>query len=206
MMDDPSFYHELQIICMSPADTFQDFKEAHSVILASGTMSPLDTFESELGLQFKHKIEANHVIKPGQVFCRHIDSARNGVELLNTFKNRNNNRYLEGLGQLVVDVTQEVKSGGILVFFSSYPEMHRKLSVWTDMGIYEKISKLATIYDEKSISGKQFDSMMMEFKEKCKHQRCVLFAVCRGKISEGIDFADSAARVVMAIGLVYNSY
>ena len=170
------------------------------------TLSPLDTFESELAVDFKHKVEANHVIRPEQVFCRHIDSARNGEQLRNTYQNRENNRYLEGLGELIVDVTQEVKSGGILVFFSSYSEMNSKLSAWKEMDIYEKISKIATVYDEKSISGKQFDSKITEFKEKCKHQRCVLFAVCRGKISEGIDFADSAARVVMAIGLVYHFY
>ena len=168
-------------------------------------LSPLDTFESELAVDFKHKVEANHVIRPEQVFCRHIDSARNGKQLRNTYQNRDNNRYLAGLGELVVDVTQEVKSGGILVFFSSYSEMNSKLSAWSKMELYQNLSKLATIFDEKSISGKQFDSKMVEFKEKCKHQRCVLFAVCRGKISEGIDFADSAARVVMAIGPVYHS-
>ena len=92
--------------------------------------SPLDTFESELAVDFKHKVEANHVIRPEQVFCRHIDSARNGEQLRNTYQNRDNNRYLEGLGELVVDVTQEVKSGGILVFFSSYSEMNSKLWYW----------------------------------------------------------------------------
>lgn len=93
-------------------------------------VSPLDTFESELAVDFKHKVEANHVIRPEQVFCRHIDSARNGEQLRNTYQNRDNNRYLEGLGELVVDVTQEVKSGGILVFFSSYSEMNSKLWYW----------------------------------------------------------------------------
>ena len=202
IMKDPEFYHELQILCMSPAVAFQDFQEAHSVLLASGTMSPLDTFESELGVPFQHKVEADHVVKSDQVFCRYITKAKNEHQLNSTFRNRDNKSYLEGLGELVVDVTQEVKSGGILVFFSSYSEMNSKLSVWKDMQIYQKLSNLATIFDEKSISGKIFDSKIVEFKEKCKSQRCVLFAVCRGKISEGIDFADSAARVVMAIGPV----
>lgn len=30
-----------------------------------------------------------------------------------------------------------------------------------------------------------------------------LFAVCRGKISEGLDFADSRARAVIVVGLPY---
>ena len=38
VMKDPGFYHELQIICMSPAVAFQDFKFTRSVLLASGTL------------------------------------------------------------------------------------------------------------------------------------------------------------------------
>jgi len=30
-----------------------------------------------------------------------------------------------------------------------------------------------------------------------------MFAVCRGKISEGLDFSDDAARCVMLIGIPY---
>ena len=70
-------------------------------------------------------------------------------------------------------------------------------------GIYKKLESLGSVYDEKSISGPSFNKKLTQMQERCKHQRCVLFAVCRGKISEGIDFADSAARVVMAIGTVY---
>jgi Fanconi anemia group J protein len=31
----------------------------------------------------------------------------------------------------------------------------------------------------------------------------VLFAVCRGKVSEGLDFADNNARLVIAVGIPY---
>lgn len=34
-------------------------------------------------------------------------------------------------------------------------------------------------------------------------QGASLFAVCRGKVSEGLDFADSRARAVIVIGLPY---
>jgi len=33
-----------------------------------------------------------------------------------------------------------------------------------------------------------------------------LFAVCRGKISEGLDFADDRARAVIVVGLPYPPY
>jgi Fanconi anemia group J protein len=53
--------------CFNPAVVFSYFKKCHSVILCSGTLSPLDTFESELGFEFKYKEEAEHVINENQV-------------------------------------------------------------------------------------------------------------------------------------------
>lgn len=41
---------------------FYYLKTCHSVILCSGTLSPMDTFQSELGVKFDHQLEANHVI------------------------------------------------------------------------------------------------------------------------------------------------
>ena len=47
-----------------------------------------------------------------------------------------------------------------------------------------------------------FDSVMFEYKHRIQtNQRAVLFAVCRGKISEGLDFADKYARLTIIIGM-----
>ena len=37
-------------------------QSSHSVILTSGTLSPLDSFASELGTDFKVQLEAPHVV------------------------------------------------------------------------------------------------------------------------------------------------
>ena len=34
----------------------------------------------------------------------------------------------------------------------------------------------------------------------------VIFAVCRGKISEGLDFSDDAARCVILVGIPYPTF
>lgn len=44
---------------------------------------------------------------------------------------------------------------------------------------------------------------MEEYSMKAKSTGAVMFCVCRGKISEGIDFADELARAVVVIGIPY---
>ena len=46
--------------------------EARCIILTSGTLSPMATFSSELGVKFPIQLEANHVIANSQVFLKHI--------------------------------------------------------------------------------------------------------------------------------------
>ena len=50
---------------------FQAFSDVgcavRSVILTSGTLSPMDSFQSELGVPFPIQLEASHVISAKQV-------------------------------------------------------------------------------------------------------------------------------------------
>ena len=60
--------HALHFWCLNPAVVFGGIGEAaHSVIVASGTLSPLSSFQSELGVPFPIQLEASHVIKAEQV-------------------------------------------------------------------------------------------------------------------------------------------
>ena len=63
----PKWTYTINFWCLNPAVAFYYLKECHSVILCSGTLSPMDTFQSELGVKFEHVLEANHVIKDKQV-------------------------------------------------------------------------------------------------------------------------------------------
>lgn len=60
--------YTLNFWCLNPAVVFEDVREqARSVVLTSGTLSPMDSFQSELGATFPITLEANHVIDPSQV-------------------------------------------------------------------------------------------------------------------------------------------
>jgi Fanconi anemia group J protein len=48
---------------------FEIGEYSRSVILTSGTLSPMSTFSSELGCKFPVQLEANHVVGSSQVWC-----------------------------------------------------------------------------------------------------------------------------------------
>ena len=59
---------KVSLICLNPACIFRKIaRRARSVILTSGTLSPMDSFASELGADFRHQMEGNHVVPREQV-------------------------------------------------------------------------------------------------------------------------------------------
>lgn len=60
--------YTLHLWCLNPAAVFSDIAETvRCVVLTSGTLAPMESFQSELGTTFPNKLEANHVIRPEQV-------------------------------------------------------------------------------------------------------------------------------------------
>lgn len=67
---------KLEIVCFNAAYAFEEInkKKPHSFILTSGTLAPLDTFEKEIGLPFKHKLIGTHVINKDQIMISVLKS------------------------------------------------------------------------------------------------------------------------------------
>lgn len=80
----------MNLKCMNPAVIFVPLaRTARSVILASGTLSPIDSFEKELDTQFPQKLDANHVIEKDQVYIRCVPKGPTEKLLKATFENVN---------------------------------------------------------------------------------------------------------------------
>ena len=48
--------------CLNPAVAFSALRAARCVVLASGTLAPLDSFASELGVPFGVRVSTPHVV------------------------------------------------------------------------------------------------------------------------------------------------
>ena len=58
--------HFINFWCMSPSCAFQELgNKCRNIILTSGTLAPMDAFESECGVKFDVKLNTPHVIDKG---------------------------------------------------------------------------------------------------------------------------------------------
>jgi len=69
----------LNLWCLNPAVCFDELKgQCRSIVLTSGTLSPLVTFASELDVPFPVRLEASHVIVPSQVWVGTLSHGPSG--------------------------------------------------------------------------------------------------------------------------------
>ena len=115
------------------------------------------------------------------------------------------------VGLLVRDVCFRVPHG-ILLFLPSYKMLDNLVKRWQNTGKWADIMTKKAIVCEPRFSDK-LDEVMKEFYDAIalntssgdiEGQNGALFlAVCRGKVSEGLDFADNNARAVICVGIPY---
>lgn len=115
---------------------------------------------------------------------------------------RDNPKYISSLGQTILNVARIVPDG-LLVFFPSYPMLNKCVDSWQASGLWADIVARKPIFLEPR--GKdQFTSTMEEFYQAIRDSKGAVFmAVCRGKVSEGLDFADRNGRAVIITGLPF---
>lgn len=59
---------KFRYLCVCIAQAFSDLSHSvKTIVLTSGTLSPMGSFSSELGVKFSVQLEANHVINKSQV-------------------------------------------------------------------------------------------------------------------------------------------
>lgn len=139
-----------------------------------------------------------------------------GGELTSTFQRRESASYKTELGNALVNFARVVP-GGLLVFFPSSAALRSAHEAWAapalnGAGLAESPSVLERLGKMKQIIVEPRDSVELqaavkgyreaiERYERTNHGGAILLAVCRGRLSEGVDFSDAACRAVVVTGL-----
>ena len=110
--------------CFSPKLCFEQImaEVPHSIVLASGTLSPMENLETEFGIGFAVKREFPHVIKDSQVVISAV-SEFGGETFDFSYAKRDNPAMLNKLGTFIQKVSIGFRGSGVLVFFPSYSMM-----------------------------------------------------------------------------------
>jgi len=172
-------------------------------------------------------LEAGHVIDlDKQLRCISIGHFPDGSELKVAHNNYKHEEFLEKLGDALVRIVEGIPEGGVLVFFPSYALLKKCEKLWNprsynnnrgasfwmsqrerdypdETSVWNRLKALKhNVVVESSGSQDEFEERKEEYMNSVKMLGgCVLLAVYRGKMSEGISFNDNNARAVVCVGL-----
>ncbi|CAL8084972.1 unnamed protein product [Calicophoron daubneyi] len=195
--------------CLSPGRAMQDLlkERVRCVILTSGTLYPVEPIQAELHMSFPVQLQNPHVIKPDQVRLAVITRGPDGGVLNSSYANREKPGLRTSMGLTLVELARIVPCG-LLVFFPSYTVMNQCVEAWKSDQIYDRILRYKRIYVEPR-DKLQFNKVFSDYRDAaCSSANsdvtgAALFAVMRGRASEGLDLADFAGRGVAVLGLPY---
>lgn len=195
--------------CFNPGYGMQGLLNlgVHSIIVTSGTLSPLGPLISELGIPINITLENKHVISKDQVFVSVVSCGPDKEPLISTYTNRSNSKYITSLGRTIVNFARIVPEG-LLVFFPSYGVLDQCKQHWEGSGIWSQICNIKEIFVEPR-GKRDLNDVMNAYYSRIVQpgsKGACFLAVCRGKVSEGLDFADHNGRAVILTGLPYPPY
>jgi len=193
------------LLCMNSGIAFEKIHSwAWSVIVASGTLSPIESLKSELGCTFSQIFEGAHVIPPERIFASILSSGPSKTSLNCAFTNSLSMKFQDEVYAILRDVCTTVPNG-ILCFFPSYDRMENFHRRWVQIGFKKDLPRWGKelFMERKNLTASEFEKDLESYNRYAKTSGAILFAVYRGKVSEGIDFADKAARAVITIGIPY---
>ncbi|KEG11322.1 putative TFIIH basal transcription factor complex helicase subunit [Trypanosoma grayi] len=202
----------IRLVCVDASLALREaFSKYKSVVLTSGTLSPLDIYPKILGFapviakSFQMTL-SRKCIAP-VIVTRSSESVNiTAEEITSSFNVRMNpvaqatvsasyEDLLRGLAKSVPD--------GIVCFFTGYQYMGEVLLGWHRSGFLKELAQYKLIFVETQ-AVEETSVALANYKRACDIGRGAIFmAIARGKIAEGIDFDRHYGRAVVMFGVPF---
>ncbi|KAK7187409.1 DNA-dependent ATPase of the nucleotide excision repair factor 4 complex [Paraphaeosphaeria sporulosa] len=193
----------LHFTCLDAAIAIKPvFERFSSVIVTSGTLSPLDMYPRMLNFNTVVQESFTMTLSRKTFLPMIVDRGSDQVPISSSFEQRSEMTVMRNFGSLLLEFCK-LTPDGVVVFFPSYLYMESIISSWQGMGVLDDVWKYKLILVETPDA--QETSLALEtFRTACNNGRgAVLLCVARGKVSEGIDFDHHYGRTVINIGVPY---
>ncbi len=143
-MPNPVFHLVCLDASLAIAPVFERFS---SVVITSGTLSPLDMYPKMLG--FEATVLESYVMTLSRdcFLPLVVTKGADQVEISSRFEVRNDPAVVRNFGALLIEYCKAVPDG-IVAFFPSYLYMESIVSSWMEMGILNEALKYKLVFVE----------------------------------------------------------
>ncbi|CAI5949227.1 unnamed protein product [Closterium sp. NIES-64] len=212
--------------CLNPAVAFRSVASAcRTIVLTSGTLSPTESFASELGIDFTCTMEGMHVVdSTTQVWAGVIPRGPSGLSLNASYANACSPVFQDELAEALLPILAATP-GGMLLFLPSFWLLDALCARWKATSAWHRLSSLKKIFCEPR-GVEKLEGVLTRYRREVQQSatkpwtplavpqhssgaapggaraEASAAAAETSDASEGIDFADDSAR---AVGVSENS-
>ncbi|KAJ3670316.1 hypothetical protein LUZ60_010640 [Juncus effusus] len=193
----------LQLTCHDASLAIKPvFDRFQSVIITSGTLSPIDlypkllNFNPVISRSFTMSLTRDCICP--MVLTRGSDQ----LPVSTKFDMRSDPGVVRNYGRLLLEMVSAVPDG-IVCFFVSYSYMDGIVNSWNEMGILQDVMQHKLVFIETQ-DVVETTLALDNYRKACDCGRgAVFFSVARGKVAEGIDFDRHYGRLVIMFGVPF---
>mmetsp|Transcript_43074 Transcript_43074/g.104222 ORF Transcript_43074/g.104222 Transcript_43074/m.104222 type:complete len:873 (+) Transcript_43074:119-2737(+) len=178
------------------------FKRFGSVVITSGTLSPIDLYPKLLQFEPCVSESLNMSTFRPCILPLVITRGSDQVAISTRYEDRNDLGVVRNYGSLLIDLCNTIPDG-VVAFFTSYSYMEQLISEWDATGVLRDLTRSKLVFIEtKDVV--ETTLALDNFRRACDSGRGAVFlSVARGKVSEGINFDRHYGRAVVMFGVPF---
>ncbi|XP_044730901.1 general transcription and DNA repair factor IIH helicase subunit XPD [Chrysoperla carnea] len=178
------------------------FERFQTVVITSGTLSPLDMYPKILNFQPVVMTSFTMTLARPCLLPMIVSKGNDQVAISSRFETREDISVIRNYGQLLLEIVKCVPDG-VVCFFTSYLYLESVVASWYDMGIIDNLQRYKLLFIETQDAA-ETSLVLTYYKKACDLGRGgLLLSVARGKVSEGVDFDHHLGRAVLMFGIPY---
>lgn len=178
------------------------FERFQSVVITSGTLSPLNMYPRLLDFNPVKSISFTMTLARPCICPMIVGKGNDQVAMTTQFEKRGDSSVIRNYGLLLAEMAAIVPDG-IVCFFVSYSYMEAVIASWYEQGIIDNVLKHKLLFIE-TTDAAETSLALYNYVKACDNGRgAVLLSVARGKVSEGVDFEHHLGRCVIMFGIPY---
>ncbi|CAL8086325.1 unnamed protein product [Calicophoron daubneyi] len=178
------------------------FQRFVSVIITSGTLSPLEMYPRILDFNPVNSVSFTMTLARNCVLPMIVSKGNDQVPMTTKFESREDIAVVRNYGHLLAQLSSVVPDG-IVAFFPSYHYLESTFATWYEQHLIEQIQRYKLLFIE-SQDAEETSLALAAYHRACENGRgAVLLSVARSRVSEGIDFDHHLGRCVIMFGVPY---